>query len=59
MKERHSNRFKADFHLHIYNSWVDDFYERGPRDLKTFTEQFSKRGLNAGTLTSFNDNRFN
>jgi len=51
-------KFRADFHLHIYTSWIDPFYEAGPRDLKTFTEQFNKRGLNAATLTSFNDNRF-
>lgn len=54
MKEK----FNVDFHLHIYSSWVDPFYEPGPRDLETLTKQFSKRGLNAATLTSFNDNRF-
>ena len=52
------NKFNVDFHIHIYTSWIDSFYEAGPRDLETFTKQFYKRELNAATLTSFNDNRF-
>jgi len=55
---QNKNKFNADFHLHIYTSWIGSFYEAGPRDLKTFTEQFNKRELNAATLTSFNDNQF-
>ena len=49
---------KVDSHLHIYTSWIDPKYEQGPRDLETLTREFSERGLNAGTMTSFNDNRF-
>ena len=51
-------QFKVDSHLHIYTSWIDPKYEQGPRDLITLTREFIKRGLNAGTITSFNDNRF-
>lgn len=51
-------KFRADFHLHIYTSWDDKLYEAGPRSLATLTREFSKRGLNAATMTSFKDNRF-
>jgi len=50
--------FRADCHVHIYTSWNDVKYEAGPRDLITLTQEFSKRGLGAATITSFNDHRF-
>ncbi|MEK6875357.1 MAG: hypothetical protein AABX30_01600 [Nanoarchaeota archaeon] len=52
------NSFKIDSHVHIYTSYLDKRWEPGPRDLETFTKEFSKRGLNASTLTNFNDERY-
>ncbi len=50
--------FKLDSHLHIYTSWKDNLWEPGPRDLETFTREFSLRGLDSAALTNFNDDRY-
>ncbi len=57
MKKDYS-KFRADFHLHVYTRWRDSNWEPGPRDIKTFTEEFNKRGLDLATLTNFNDDRY-
>lgn len=50
--------FRVDSHLHIYTSWKDTLWEPGPRDLESFTKEFTSRGLDSATLTNFNDDRY-
>ena len=52
-----AERIRQDWHLHLYTSWRDEAWEKGPRDLATLTTRFLDRGLRVATITSFNDDR--
>lgn len=57
-KEKSYDEIRADFHLHLYTSWLARNLERGPRDIATLTRAFKQKGLDIATITNFLDSRW-